>query len=427
MRLNWNSIECPLDLPFAYGLTILLLAFTILIPLVMQTKNETGRLPTLILHLAFLFSGMATVLIGQVLPILARNFSLNDLQLGYLFPAQFAGSVTGTLINSLFARRGQYSVAITIGCILIALGILLIGGGSFEICLAGFLINGLGIGMTLPSINLLILEMNPLRAASALSILNFCWGVGAIFCKPFVDLVSGGTHIRPVTIFLSSVMLLFGFATFFTVSRRPIEKPEAAVSADTPSQRIWTSPIAWTIALFNFIHVGFESGMGGWLATYTDRLANRAVLDVLSPTLLYFSFFVIGRGIAPLYFKYLTENRVLFICLSVLLLGVLITIAASNVVLLSIGASIAGLGTSSIFPTNVSRFVNIFGPEANRRATPLFLSGTAGAAIVTWLIGLFSERAGNLRSGMVVLAVSIVLLIVIQLLLYRKMAKPLLA
>jgi FHS family glucose/mannose:H+ symporter-like MFS transporter len=392
----------------------------------MITKSEAGPVARFFLHLAFLFSGTATVLIGQVLPILARNFSLNDLQLGYLFPSQFAGSITGTVINSRFARSGQYSLASSIGCLLIAIGILLIGGGEFEVVLMGFFVNGLGIGMTLPSINLLILELNPTRSASALSILNFGWGVGAILCKPFVDLVSGGTHIFPVSIFLSGAMIVFGLATFLSVSRSAPdvnEEPEHRVENDAISGQIWTSPVAWAIAFFNFVHVGFESGMGGWLATYTDRLANRSVIDLFSPTFLYFTLFVVGRGIAPLYFKYLNENKVLFLSLLVLMAGIAITILASSVATLSIGASVAGLGTSSIFPTNVARFMKIFGPEANRRATPLFLSGTAGAAVVTWLIGLFSNQAGSLRSGMAVLVVSIVVLIVIQTVLSFKTPK----
>ncbi len=50
------------------------------------------------------------------------------------------------------------------------------------------------------------------------------------------------------------------------------------------------------IAFFNFIHVGFESGMGGWLKTYTGRLENEPTVVLFSPILLYFLFFVVGRG-----------------------------------------------------------------------------------------------------------------------------------
>ena len=94
--------------------------------------------------------------------------------------------------------------------------------------------------------------------------------------------------------------------------------------------------------------------------------------------------------------------------------GMLVTLSASSVFVLGVGALVAGFGTSWIFPTNVSRFYNIFGSDSTRRATPLFLCGTLGAAAATWLIGFLSNRYDDLRIGMFVLLVCVVLLIVLQ-------------
>ena len=74
----------------------------------------------------------------------------------------------------------------------------------------------------------------------------------------------------------------------------------------------------------------------------------------------------------------------------------------------------SGLGTSSIFPTSLSRFGRVFGSQAVRRAMPLFIAGTFGSIAITWLIGFFSDKIGDLRSGMYVLAVCIGLLIILQ-------------
>ena len=59
-------------------------------------------------------------------------------------------------------------------------------------------------------------------------------------------------------------------------------------------------------------------------------------------------------------------------------------------------------------------------PSAMRRATPLFIAGTSGATVVTWLIGFLSDRTGSLHSGMLVLVVSIALLVGLQILLAAK-------
>jgi fucose permease len=386
-----------------------------------QTRNAT--LLKALLHIIFFLSGIATVLIGQVLPILARHFRLDDLQVSFFFPAQFAGSVCGTLMSSRFARANNYMSSAMLGGIALAAGELLLNFDSYGVCIAGFVFVGLGVGLTLPSINMMIIEVNAERAAAALTVLNFCWGVGAILSKPFVDIFSTADDLQWTTVILAVPLVLFSAALRIAAHPgRAADSPPATagVSQGNSPQTdapIWRTPLAWAIALFNFIHVGFESGMGGWLTTYAGRVEGEPVRQWLSPTLLYFLFFVVGRGVAPILFRYLNENKMLFLGLAIVLAGMIVTLSAGSTATLSLGAMIAGFGTSWIFPTNVARFSKTFGAAASRRATPLFVSGTFGAAISTWLIGFVSDRAGNLRAGMLILLASILLLLLLQTLL----------
>jgi fucose permease len=372
------------------------------------------RFLKVLLHIIFFLSGIGTVLIGQVLPIMSRHFTLNDLQVSFFFPSQFAGSLCGTLISSRLARRNNYMAAAMFGGVAMAMGALLMNIDSFVFCLLGFYTIGLGVGLTLPSINMMIVEVNPSRPAAALNFLNFCWGLGAIFCKPFVDALSTESSLGSTTIVLAVPLLVFSLMLRIVVGKPQSTKGGRAAEAAQDDTPIWRTPLAWAIALFNFIHVGFESGIGGWLTTYTGRLEGESVVHWLSPTLLYFLFFVVGRGVAPVLFRYLNENKMLFLGLSIVLCGMALTLTAHSVALLSVGSVVAGFGTSWIFPTNVSRFSKTFGASATRRATPLFMCGTLGAASVTWLIGFLSNQTGDLRYGMAVLGVSIVLLLILQ-------------
>jgi FHS family glucose/mannose:H+ symporter-like MFS transporter len=379
----------------------------------LSRPDNTSRLK-LILHGLFLVSGSVTVLIGQLLPIMARQYQLNDLQLSLYFPSQFAGSLVGTLLTSRYSKKNRFISASIGGAMLMALGLVLMNVDSFGVSLVAFFLNGVGIGLTLPAINMTMLELSPLNTASALSLLNFFWGIGAIICKPFVDLTSRGNNILVTTLILALPMIVAVAMLYLQPTRVITVSGSAESNADTVPSPIWTLPIAWAIALFNFVHVGFESGMGGWLTTYSERIDQANVAHWLSPTLLYFLFFVTGRGVAPLLFRFLNENKMLMLGLVVVFVGMVITVTAGSILALGLGAAIAGFGTSWIFPTNVSRFSKTFGPSATRRATPLFILGTLGAASSTWLIGFVSNQTGDLRSGMYVLVVSVILLIALQ-------------
>ena len=122
-------------------------------------RVENSAFVKVVLHLTYFLTGIATVLIGQVLPVMAGRFSLGDLELSYFFPAQFGGSLTGSLAASWFGHRNKYFAATILGLFLIVCGILLMNVPTLGVCLAGFCINGLGIGLTLQPINMSSVEM----------------------------------------------------------------------------------------------------------------------------------------------------------------------------------------------------------------------------------------------------------------------------
>lgn len=379
----------------------------------MAFRNESNWLYLGTLHAIFFLSGIATVLIGQVLPILAHRFALNDLESGNFFPAQFAGSLTGTLVCGQLGRSGLLRPAAVGGAALMAAGVLLLAVDTEAAVIAGFFLNGVGIGLTLPSINILILESNSGRAAASLSFLNFFWGLGAIVAKPFVDATATVTDTSTTGMILAVALAASGLILHATGP--PNKQPSLDLARKNKSaDSIWKRPVAWAIAGFNFIHIGFESGMGGWLTTYSERLDAAGNRLLFSPTVWFFLLFVFGRAVAPVIFRYLDEDRMLFANLLIVMLGVTLIILANDNLMLSAGAAISGFGTSTIFPTNIARFSRIFGPNSMRRATPLFICGTLGAASHTWMIGFVSDKSGSLRFGMFLLAAAASFLMLLQ-------------
>ena len=130
---------------------------------------------------------------------------------------------------------------------------------------------------------------------------------------------------------------------------------------------------------------------------------------------------VLGRGVASVISRRMSENVLISICSITLLIGIFLIVFGEAAAM--VGAAVAGLGTSAIFPTNMVRFTRVFGPDATRNATPLFISGICGAASLSWLTGLVSTRYGSLRIGIAVLlaaAVSVLLLQIVIVMIFRR-------
>jgi fucose permease len=212
-----------------------------------------------------------------------------------------------------------------------------------------------------------------MRTAAALSVVNFFWGVGAIACSLTIYSLSKSFGYFPVSLFLTiSFFVIAALLAFIPrgIEQKPFAGEDNSEDFSTP---IWTNPIAWAIAGFNFIHVGFESAIGGWLPTYTERSNSQNFSDWLAPTFLYFLFFVIGRGIAPVFFRYLNENKMLILNLLTILLGMIVLLFAPNILFLSIGAAIADLELRQ-FSRLICRVSPRFSARQQAVALRLFLS-----------------------------------------------------
>ena len=365
----------------------------------MTNEEDHLRLLKYYTLFGFFVIGVVTVLLGQVLPILITRLALNDAEAGVLLLAQYAGAVSGTLIIGWLTRRLGFTAAALLGLVLMAVGVPGLNATEFVVCWLGVFAYGLGIGIAIPTINLLTIEVTPPdRQSSAVNFLNFAWGVGAISSQPFVAAVSRGDSVLAVTLILTAALLAVAI-TLLTILKK-VGQRSAEYSSINETPRIWHRPASWLFLLFGFFVIGVEGGMIGWLTTYSEGLRATGG-SAINATIFYFLFLVIGRGLAGVVSRRLSENSLISICALLLVVGVVIIVLSEPLVL--VGATLAGLGSSALFPTNMVRFTKIFGAGATRNATPIFIIGTLGAASVSSMVGFVSHRFGSLRSGLIVI------------------------
>ena len=356
----------------------------------------------------FFVIGVVTVLLGQVLPVLSKRLDLNDAQAGTFFLAQFLGSMLGTLISTRIARQRGFVATTLVGLVMMVVGVPGLNFSTFLLCWISIFVYGIGLGLTIPAINLLTIESTPPeRQSSAINLINFSWGTGAICCQPFVELMS--RNLIAVSVILDITLVTLAvcfFALHRTVSIRPTDDDSAPSTV-----RIWSLPASWLFIAFGFFNIGIETGLGGWLTSYSDTLKQTGQGGI-NLAFVFFAFLVLGRGLASIISRRLSENVLISMCAITLLIGISLIVTSET--LATVGAAIAGLGTSAIFPTNMVRFTRIFGPDATRKAAPLFIAGIMGAATLSWLIGVVSTESGSLRIGIVVLLIAAVLVLALQ-------------
>jgi fucose permease len=339
---------------------------------------------------------------------------LDDSEAGYLFVAQFSGSLAGAFFYNRIIKKFGYLPMLAGGFCVIAGGCVALNFDSYILSAAAIFLYGTGIGAVIPAVNLLTVKLNPEKSSSALSTINFFWGFGAILCKPFVDAVGLPDSVLLPTVLLCFALLLLGAAFMVSDFDEKFNQAESSSVITTP---IWTTPAAWLIAVFNFVHIGIESSVGGWITTYESRLLQGNANNWLSAAVVFFSLLVFGRAVAPLFFRFLPDNTVLFCSLTVMTAGIVLILRAESFSFLMIGAATLGFGTSAVFPTNMSRFTKTFGARATENAVPLFVLGSLGGAFTTWLVGFTSTASGSLRTGFLVVLISCILLIVLQIIL----------
>jgi MFS transporter, FHS family, glucose/mannose:H+ symporter len=373
-----------------------------------SSKTISAR-AVLIVHLGFLLTGTVTTLLGPMLPALSNRWVLNDAQAGYLFTAQFIGSLVGVLLSGkAIARIGTFK-SLAVGFAMMAVATTLLGAVSFAVGLTCVAIYGVGLGLTIPVCNLLIAEVNPARSAESLNFLNFVWGLGAVLSPPLIGplAIRYGPHFPLLGL---AVLLATISVALFSLSRRPTNDGTSVEEIDV-SADVWRNPLLFLIALSAFLYVGTENGISGWLASYGLRSSGSQSSWSLLPSV-FWSSILIGRAGAPAILKWLSPVKLILAGLVISAIGSVILLSWLGTVGLLLGAFLAGFGLAPVFPTTIAILTQVFGKATSRVSSLVFVLAALGGATVPWLVGVVSTRYGSLRIGLLLpLLITLLLLL----------------
>lgn len=382
---------------------------------------QRDRQLALLLHFGFLLIGVVTTLLGPILPMLAAKWDLGDAEAGGLFFAQFTGGIIGSALSSQMI--GQFGLLRLTACgyAATAVAVACLGVGSWGIGLLSVLSSGFALGLTAPAINLLIAEMNSERRAAALNILNFAWALGAVAGPPMIAFLARDGHlVRP----LVGLAVMLACAAFLT-ARRALTDSSSGVHQEKSNQkdparfersalRAWASPYALLTGGLIFIYVGTETAAGGWIATYALRLgAPTSALGTMT-TSIFWAGLLIGRAVAPAVLSRASDAALVLLGLLMAGAGLLVILGGSNLISITFGVGLTGLGLAPVFPTTFAIFTRHFRSRAPQLTGIFFVVGGLGGALIPWLVGFVSGLSGDLRVGLLVPSFGVALMIVLQ-------------
>lgn len=367
-----------------------------------EVPRKSLRTPTAVAHAAFVPTGIATVLLGPVLPALSARWSLSDAQAGEFFFAEFLASTLGVILSGMLVPRLGYKSVIVLGLLFMAGGVGTLPMGSRLLGMAAVAGYGMGLGLTIPACNLLVAELNPGRRAAAVSLLNFSWTVGAVACPFLFTPFQRRGMISPFFYVLAAFVLLIALL-IARVSFPPPGKSEAASSQPTkPLLAMLQTPVALVLAVLFFVYVGTENAMGGWLASYAKRLNGTGGTIWVTVPSFFYAGLLANRALAPVFLRRVPEIWLARISMGIALLGLVTLLSATSMAVIIISAAVIGLGLATIYPITIALLSSSFGAGANRVGSVMFMMASFGAACMPWMVGVTSTHMQSLKVGLAI-------------------------
>ena len=363
-------------------------------------KADASRRRKLILagQIAFLPTGILTTLLSPMLPILSKRWVLTDAQVGNFFPIQFLSQLAGVLLSGYMLARVGFRTVFLSGLLLMAAGASTLFLGTMSLGMASVAVYGLGLGLIIPTTNLMAAEVTTGSRAAAVSLLNFFWGVGAVLGSLLVAWAAKTQH---VPLFLGGVAVSLLVLTF-AVRNLPFPPAHPTGGASLRWGAIARNPVTWLFAVVFFLYPGAETCVGGWIGSYVSQTGMGATAIAAMIPAFFYAALTAGRGVGGWLLRHFSELRVLQCGYAAATIGIAILLRSSNLMDVKVSAVLTGLSYATLYPITVARLSHRYGVEARSVGSLMFSLAAIGPAALPWLVGMVSQSAGSLRAGLLV-------------------------
>jgi MFS transporter, FHS family, glucose/mannose:H+ symporter len=358
------------------------------------------------MHYGLMLAGLGTALLGPILPLLAKQWSMMDSQSGLLMMAKFCGAFLGGVTVSPKLRQS----------LLVGMSAGALGFGGFALapsmgmgCVALFL-GGFGLGQIITSVNILAGRKFTEHRGSALSLLNFSFSLGAMLSALLAAWLLPRFALRSVLegfagLFVAGVIVLC--IQMRTRASAPEESGFVSVE-DTLHTGLSGRSYAYFAGLL-VLYGGLETCLSGWLTTFALRYGDKTLAVSEYTTLLLWMSLTLGRVGASAVMMKVGEKTAQRWSLALAALFTAGLAIAHSAVTIAAFAVLLGLSLSPFFPATFALLM-MERPAARQAGIVIAVSGL-GAAALPWLLGVVSTKTGSLQVALALpFAAAVVLL-----------------
>ena len=368
------------------------------------------RFEWLLLHAGFILIGIITNILAPSLPIFSRQWSLTYAQAGLFFPAQYVTSMFGVIATGWLVSRYHSSKVLGLSFVFLSLGMAFLGISPWTLTAVAVAFNGFGYGLANPTTNLRATQLPSKNIAASVSLLNFSWGVGAVASPFIVQKAAPSIGVHGLSMLVAALTTVLCVVHFL----RSVPTFSLATSSRRHTLSDWLDRLrqrpAIPLLLLFFLYVGTEVSIGGWVTEYGSRLPHLYTSAFASPAFIFYSFMVLGRGLAPLFLKRLSTFHISIVGLLLAALGAALVALSTTQLFLLVGSGIAGFGCAPLYPIFVTWLAQIYREDSTWLSALFFSAGGLGGGVLPWLVGIIASQSHSLRAAFLLpLTVSLIM------------------
>ena len=352
----------------------------------------------IISFIAFVSLGLPDGLLGVAWPGIRDYFDLPVDALGIILIFGTGGYMLSSFLSGMLMRRLGIGKLLSLSCAATASSLFVYASTSdWWIFVMFATISGLGAGAIDAGINTYVAKYHSSRM---MQWLHASFGVG-ITSGPLIMTVGismtsrwqSGYFVVSIAIAILATVFYVTKSMWIGITAKGSEDQHAEPEASL-FETLKTIPAQLSMLIF-FLYTGVELGLGMW--TYSLLTESRGVTPEVAGFITgsYWGMFTIGRIIAGLYAIRIAERKLIYLSVSLALLGIGLLMTNSGQLTSILGIGLAGFAIAPIFPGLVSHTASRVGRIHHANSIGLQIAAAGfGITIVPSLAGVLAKNFG---------------------------------